>query len=424
MIIHFSINTIFSKLMVILLSVIIFVVIAGTAAWYLVLGTLTDDRITIPQNVLAAGVQYLPNSPRLQARLANSEIQGADRDLNQAEIHIRRAIELLPGEYTYHLLLASILESQGNREEAEKSYRTALSLAPNYLEVHWRLANNLVRQGKINESIEHFRIAASGNLGLLPNAYDLIWTLSNGNIATLKAITDPAPKAQLMLADFLVRQSSFTEAANIYRRIDRLSRRAEPESVSIINGLIAANQLPLAHELWSDVINEDPNKVAPLIWNGSFESAINPALNQFDWNFKDNEYARIVIDPQNGHSGSNALRLTFLGKDTARIDGEIKQHLVLKSGKKYRLECQYKTRELITSLGPRIVISDPAAKNVIAASEPLPEGTRNWQAISLEFTVPASAPDVLLQIQRLPKYSYDDPSRGVVWFDDFVLKEQ
>jgi tetratricopeptide (TPR) repeat protein len=331
---------------------------------------------------------------------------------------------LLPGEYNYRLLLGDILEAQGQRGEAETAYREALRLAPNYLEVHWRLANNLVRQGKVNESLEHFRQATSRNLMLLPNAYDLIWNVSNGNLEAIRNITGAQPKAQLTLAQFLVRQAKFPEAAEVFRRLERPIRRTEPESAAIISALITANQVPLARELWGDIMTEEPGKPPPLLWNGSFETPIVPAFAQFDWVIKDNNYMRAAIDPQTAHSGTQALRLAFLGKDTARVDGEIKQLLLVKPGKRYRLEAHYKIRDLITPMGPRVAITDFSSQTVLGASEPLPEGKHDWQALSLEFTAPVNASAVYVQIQRIPKYSYDDPTRGYVWFDDFVLKEQ
>ncbi len=424
MILQFSVDSLLAKIITAVLALGLFAILVLAAFWYLVVGTLSDDRVTMSSDLMQAGVQYFPNSPRLHARLAETEMRGIDRDISKAQVHIRRAIELLPGEYTYRLLLGDILESQGNRAEAEESYREALRLAPNYMEVHWRLANNLVRQGNVKESLSHFRHATNRNLRLLPNAYDLIWNVSNGNLEAITAITNETPKAQLVLAEFLVRQSKFTEAANIYRRMERPVRRNEPEGTGIITALIQANQMPLARELWGDTISEESAKPQPLVWNGSFETPITPAFAQFDWALKDNDYARVGIDPQTARGGTQALRVAFLGKDTARIDGEIKQLLLVKPGKRYRLEAQYKIRELITPMGPRVAITDYNAQTVLAASEPLPEGTHAWQQLSFEFTAPANSSAVWLQIQRIPKYSYDDPTRGYVWFDEFVLKEQ
>ena len=425
MILQFALNTIPAKFTAALISLALFAVLLFCAAWYIVTYGLTDDRLPIPLSALYAGANYLPNSPRIHARIAAGEMQGISRDLNKAESHIRQAIELMPREYNYHLMLASILESQGNKEDAEKSYREALVLAPNYMEVNWRLANNLLRQNKIKESLDYFRFATNKNLSLLPNCYDLIWNVSNGDISALSGITNSSAKAQLMLAQYLARQTKFHEAAAIFRRVDREARQAEPESSLIISELVNANQLVLARELWGELLTIDATKPQPIIWNGSFESSISPSLAQFDWMLRDNPYARTVIDPQEGKTGANSLRIYFLGKDTARIDGEIKQILMLKPGKHYRLECQYKTRDLTTPMGPRIAITDLSSKNVIATSDPIPEGTRaGWQPIGFEFTAPVSSGAVLLQIQRIPQSGYDEPSKGYLWFDDFTLKEQ
>ena len=425
MILQFALNTIPAKFTAALISLALFAVLLFCAAWYIVTYGLTDDRLPIPLSALYAGANYLPNSPRIHARIAAGEMQGISRDLNKAESHIRQAIELMPREYNYHLMLASILESQGNKEDAEKSYREALVLAPNYMEVNWRLANNLLRQNKIKESLDYFRFATNKNLSLLPNCYDLIWNVSNGDISALSGITNSSAKAQLMLAQYLARQTKFHEAAAIFRRVDREARQAEPESSLIISELVNANQLVLARELWGELLTIDATKPQPIIWNGSFESSISPSLAQFDWMLRDNPYARTVIDPQEGKTGANSLRIYFLGKDTARIDGEIKQILMLKPGKHYRLECQYKTRDLTTPMGPRIAITDLSSKNVIGASEPIPEGTRTgWQSIGFEFTAPVSSGAALLQIQRIPQGGYDEPSKGYLWFDDFTLKEQ
>ena len=423
MIVHFSVDSLLARFVAGLIAFAVFGVLVFGASWYAIIGRLSDERLAIPREELEVGVRYFPDSPRLQSRLAATETQGADRDLAAAESHVRRAITLLPLEYTFQLQLGSILEGQGNREKAEAAYREAHRLAPSYLEVQWRLANNLVRQGKVKDSLEFFRYATSRNLGLLPNAYDLIWNVSNSSIDAVTSITGTAPKAQLALAEFLVKQAKYPEAANVYRHIDRPARQAAPESAAILNALIAAHQVPLARELWGEIMSDESGKPQPLIWNGSFEQEINPVFAQFDWTLKDNDFARVAIDPQNARTGTQALRIAFMGKDTARIDGEIKQLLLVKPGRRYRLEYQYKIRDLITPMGPRLAVTEQMSQAVVAASEPLPEGTHAWQQGSLEFTAPANSSAVLLQIQRIPKYSYDDPTRGYVWFDDFVLKE-
>ncbi|MFN7926738.1 MAG: hypothetical protein U0Y68_02140 [Blastocatellia bacterium] len=422
MIVHFTLDSLVSRLVLGFIACALFGVLTFAAIWYVFLGTLTDERLPLPRTMLEAGLHYFPQSARLNARLADTEMQGVDRDLTAAETHTRRAIMLLPKEYTYHLQLGAILEAQGNRTAAEGAYRAALDLAPNYLEVHWRLANNLVRQGKVKESLDYFRYATTRNLALLPSAYDLIWNVASGSIDAITNITGSAPKAQLTLAQFLARQSKFTEAANVYRQIDRTARQIEPESAALLDHLILAHQVPLARELWDGIMAE-AGKPQSLLWNGGFENEINPTFAQFDWTLKDNNYVRVAIDPRNGHTGAQSLRVAFLGKDTTRVEGEIKQLLLVKPGKRYRIEYFYKIQELMTPMGPRVAVTEQVSQAVLAASEVLPEGTHAWQQGGIEFTAPANVNAVFVQVQRIPKFSYDDPTRGYVWFDDFVLKE-
>lgn len=420
---NISLKTWKSKLLTALITLAVGALLVGGAVWYLVIATLSDDRIPIPRDVLVAAVQYFPNSPRLQARLAATEFSSPERDLDKAEAHAREAVRLLPNEYSYRMILASILETKGDRDAAEQSYRDAVALAPNFAEVHWRLANVLVRQGKVKESLDHFRTAAASNLTLLPSAYDLIWNLSNGSIEDVTYITSKSTGAQIALAQFLLSKDKITEAANIYGRIDRTERREEAESAHFLTQMVASDHLEVARDLWLKVVSDKPEN-APNIWNGSFESEIIPGLTQFDWQLSNNDFARIAIDPSIGHSGSNSLRVLFSGRDTTRLTDQIKQLVLVKPGAKYRLECYYRTRELLTPEGPRLVVMDRNFQTAIASSNSLPEGTRDWQQVSFEFTVPANARAVNISFQRVPKYEYDNPTKGVVWLDDFSMKEQ
>jgi len=60
----------------------------------------------------------------------------------------------------------------------------------------------------------------------------------------------------------------------------------------------------------------------------------------------------------------------------------------------------------------------------LVRSDPVPAGTREWSANVIDFTTPPTARSIVIGIKRVPKFSYDDPTRGTVWFDDFVLTEQ
>jgi hypothetical protein len=48
----------------------------------------------------------------------------------------------------------------------------------------------------------------------------------------------------------------------------------------------------------------------------------------------------------------------------------------------------------------------------------------DWQKLTVSFVAPANQAAVTLAIVRIPKFSYDDPTRGTIWFDDFTLVER
>src|SRR5438034_9042687 len=49
-----------------------------------VIGTLSDDRISVTRDILQVPVEYFPGSARLNARLALAELSEGDRDLAKA----------------------------------------------------------------------------------------------------------------------------------------------------------------------------------------------------------------------------------------------------------------------------------------------------------------------------------------------------
>jgi Tfp pilus assembly protein PilF len=391
---------------------------------HFIIGSLTDERVEVSRSALAAAADYFPDSSRLQARLSNVTLAATmedDHQLAQAEAAASRAVNLSPWNFKLHLLLASAREVRGDITAAEESMRSALALAPHNTHLHWRLGNLLVRAGKADLALDEFRAALSADPSLLPAALDLLSNLSGGDLKMMETVVGSAPQARLALARFLLKQSRVPEAARIFVRIDRQARLSFSDSAAFLAGMIGAGQIELAYALWLDLHSSSEDR--PLIWNGSFESGIAPGLAQFDWNLGRSDYARATIDNAVARTGARSLRLDFAGRDTTRLDGEIKQMILLRAGARYRLECYTKTASLSTPEGPRLAVINRASSALVAASEPVAESADSWQQLALEFTAPAGGEVLIITVQRKPRFSYDEPTRGAIWFDDFALTE-
>ena len=392
-----------------------------------VIGTLADDRFVVTRDMIAVPATYFPNSARLNWRLASAELSASNRDLVSAKAHAERAIALSPYDYRLRITLASIEESLGDRTAAEKSLEAARSLAPHHWNVRYRLGNLLVREGKLEQASDEFRIAAAANSRILSGALDLLWRASPGNPGLLAKIAGDDPKAQLTLAQFLMSVSRPTEAATVFGSIDRAGRLASSsESSAFLNSLIAAGQVQLARELWNETAGGE--RQAAIIGNSGFELDLLKDFGQFDWQFGRSEYARISVDPNVAHGGSRSLKIEFAGRDTTQLDNEIKQLVILRAGARYALECFAKANGLESPEGPRVVVANMTSGSWIAASEPVAQGSGDWQRLSLDFVAPQSSAGgisaVAVSIKRKPKFSYDEPTRGTVWFDDFSIKEE
>lgn len=397
------------------------------ASWtHLVAGVLTDERVRVGKDWLVAGITHAPNSALLNARLARTEMLEEERDLSEAESRAIRAINRSPWDYNHRLLLASIEEAKGDRDAAEKSLRDGLRLAPNNTDVHWRLANLLFREGKYRPALDEFLIVTSSNNSYLPATLDMIYRASGGNLAAVESVTPPDPRSRLALSAYLLKQARVSEAARVFDGVDRNSRLASNESPAFINALIAQGQIEMARALWVNLVggDADASQYRSLIWNGSFETIAPAELAQFDWAISPSNFARIAVDATYARAGARSLRIDFLNRDTTRLDGEAKQLIPVRAGARYRLSCFVKTEGLVTTEGPRIAVEDRATSKSLAESEPVAAGSNDWAPLTVDFIAPAGSTVLVIKIKRVPRFSYDEPMRGSIWFDDFTLTEQ
>ena len=363
---------------------------------------------------------FIPDSPRLQFKLADFELNRSHGDLRAAEFHAMRAARLSPYDFRPRLLLASIQEQKEDLRAEEESLRTALKLAPRNVQAHYVLGTLLLNQGKFDKSFQEFQSAIAGYPAYLNAALDRVWTESDEDVDAVRAITPNDASSRLTLARFLLKQDRSFESAAVFRQIDRNELLQDRESGPYLDSLIAAGHFSLAHELWLALVADESPSRASGIWNGGFERDILMDFAQFDWAIQPSRYAMVSIDTDVAHTGTRSLRVDFLNHETTRLEGAIKQVVLLRPAGHFRLDYYVKTEDFTAPEGLRVAVSG-SSKQRIAASDPAPEGSQDWQLRTFEFTAPDGP--VVVSIQEQPKFSYEPPSHGTVWFDDFEIRE-
>jgi tetratricopeptide (TPR) repeat protein len=406
------------------------VVFIGLATARFVTVALTDPKVWADQEIIEAAINHLPNSARLHARLAARLIESnIDVDQTQsheciaerAVYHASRAASLAPRDYESRALLAAAREMNGDLVGAEADMRAALALAPHHVDARWRLANLLLRAGKLDQAISEFRAVTEADPGRLTATLNLIWQASDGNIEALGAATGSDPRRRLTLARYLVEQERAGAAVEILSGLDRSSLLDLPESGQLLDALVSAGKVELAGKLWRSLVSDGS---APLLWNGSFETPVREGFTQFDWNLSQNKYARIGITTGNGRTGQRSLRIAYLSVDTTKLDGEIRQLILARPGARYRLTCYVKADNLVTPGGPQLVVTSYDSETPVAASDILAAGSYDWRPLTINFVAPSGARALVISVKQTPQFSYVEPTKGTVWFDDFILTEE
>jgi hypothetical protein len=385
----------------------------------LIIRRLTDFRYPRPVPTVALldkVLRYLPNSPHLNLELGKLELT-ENPDPRQAIAHATRTTELAPADFQGWYLLGLAQDTADDPRAASAAFAQAVKLAPTNSKVNWAAANTFLRSGQLNEALTALRAATASDETMLPTAFDLLWQAAGRNADLLNRLAAGRPAAQFALAQFFAEQSLFAEAVAVFQRLDPEIRFKDARTPAFLTQLINAKQFVAAHALWLNLLGQRANAG---LWNGGFELETPASFHHFDWRLGKTAYARISLDQRQPHAGKTALKIVFTGRDTTRVDGEIEQLLVLRPGAEYELACYAKTAELVTTLGPQAAIYHAGA--LLAASELLPPGTSDWQRLTVNFTAPPAGEPVSLRIVRRPKYAYDEPTLGTVWFDDFQLR--
>src|SRR5262249_30748463 len=126
----------------------------------------------------------------------------------------------------------------------------------------------------------------------------------------------------------------------------------------------------------------------PIVWNGGFELVIVKDAGPFDWSIGRNEYARFTVDTANSRTGSRSLRVDFAGRDTTRLNGELRQMIVVRPGARYLLEYYVKADGFVSPEGPRIAVTSDSTPGYLGITDPIAAGSYEWRRLAVSFVAP------------------------------------
>jgi hypothetical protein len=370
-------------------------------------------------------VRWAPGDPLAHWRLGTLEEKAFSAENMADAVHEHQlAVSLSPNDYRYWMELGHALEASGDSESGEKALRRSVELAPAYSHPRWQLGNLLLREGKTDEAFAQLGHAAEADNLMRPQVFDLAMRVYQGDLNEIAKVACVSPAARMQFAIYLVAAKKYEDAMRIWNATNPGDRKRQPElGEEMRRSLIEAKQfqaaLAVMRELEPDAALPQPEQ----FWNGGFERDVKLAnASTFDWVIESRGAAQIDLDTH-AHSGQRSLRITIRATknlDTVRVS----QTVAVEPGARYRFECYVRTQDLLTASTPVLLVSDAVDNSKLAASNPLPSGTNDWQKVSLDFTANPQHDGINVGFYRAPCSGDAQicPIFGTLWYDDFNLQ--
>ncbi|HEV7699315.1 MAG TPA: tetratricopeptide repeat protein [Pyrinomonadaceae bacterium] len=385
------------------------------------LATLTDPANPQAAEVADLALKVAPSDPKaasLRARIGPDE--SSDETRSAVEM-AEETVRLSPNDYRWRIELARNLANDGQVERAESEFKRSIDFAPNYAVCSWYYGNFLLRQNRSEEAIAQFKLAASNDPTYRIEALSLLWDVSGKDVALIESVAGDAPENMAYLSLFFASRGRGNDALRNWDRLsDEQKLRWRTTERVMAEGLFQQKRFPEALD-FSRQLGDDPDALFQTVTNGSFENSIELSpREQFGWQIaRGDARLDIAADGKVAFDGRRSLRLTF--KSYARPSlSNVVETIATEPESRYRLTFLVRTENLKTSAGPMIDVANACDTISIARSSQFPNGTTDWQHLSIDFTT-ESCSGILIRTIRESCGGDACPISGIVWYDGFVL---
>ena len=330
---------------------------------------------------------------------------------------LEAATSLNPHSARYWLDLAIARESLGDTGAERSALQRALAADPRTPDVAWQAANLYLAQGSTDDAMQEFRVVMENDPSLAPQAINLCWKM-RPEVESLLSSAVPANAYALFLG-FLVAHNETAAAAKVWEKMFLAQQPMERADLfAYVRYLIAHQEAVQAAMVWQQAANlsglaaYQPSSENLLI-NGDFSLEV---LNGgFDWMHESTLGVALALDPNDAHSSSRSLRISFDGPGIS--DAGVRQLVPVEPNTSYEFSGFYKAQEMDGAGGPKFAIQDLYKETAFFMSDDLRDSDF-WRKVDGAFT---TGPDTHLLVLRIARIPAGSPIRGKLWIDGLQL---
>jgi len=265
--------------------------------------------------------------------------------------------------------------------------------------------------------MREFRVVMENDPLRAPQAISLCWKM-RPDIDSLLANVVP-PNVYDSFLGFLISQNQTSAAAQVWERMFSAQMPLERSDLfAYVRYLIANQEVAQASLVWQQAANMaglaayQPSSENLLV-NGDFSMEV---LNGgFDWLHQAPLGVSLALDPNDAHSSSRSLRITFDGPGIS--DAGIRQLVPVEPNTSYEFSGFYKAQDMDGAGGPKFAIQDLYRETAFYMSDDLRDSDF-WRKADGTFT---TGPDTHLLVLRIARVPAGSPIRGQLWIDGLQL---
>lgn len=410
-------------------SVLLFAILFGWIAIRRMLGNMIVE-LTPPSDPNAELIAEMghgmapldPMSMWLKAYVKKNNFSSENTD--SAVALFEETVRLSPHDFRWWIELGRAYEQAGKSPEAELALKRAIELAPNYTFPHWQIGNFYLRQGKTPEAFSELKNATERNQTYREQVFSLAWNYFDQDTAKVEMLAADQPDVHASLALFYAAHGRAADSLRMWNLLTIEEKLEYPQILKLMaQGLMERRYFPQALE-FAKQLGMDADAQPEVVTNGGFEKPIAGANDtRFGWQVLRNDGKfDATVDSSVRHDGARSLKLTFRSYNKPELYNVV-QNVVVEPGGSYRLRFWLRTENLKSAGPPLLQIFNGNNDQLIAATSAFTAGGNDWQEIRVDFTVPASCNGISIRTARA--YCGENcPIIGTMWYDDFVLNRR
>lgn len=367
---------------------------------------------------LKAAVQLDPGNAEARHILGRFELL-AHQSPQAALPWLQSAVRLNSHNGGYWGDLAVAQQSSGDVDGGSASLQRALAVDPRTPEIAWNAANLYLSQGNTDQAMQQFRTVLENDPYLTGRAIETCWKVRPDIDYLLEKVLPPSTYSQFL--QFLVSREETAAAAKVWQQMFSLQQTVRRQDLfDYVRYLVLHHEAAQAQRVWQEaaaMAQLEAYQPSPenLFVNGDFSLDI---LNGgFDWVHRATEGVSLALDPNEAHSSSRSLRITFDGPGI--YDAGISQIIAVEPLTSYEFSAFYKADDMDGAGGMEFAIQDAYKGSSFLMSEDLRDADF-WKKTGGSFT---TGPDTALLILRILRVPSGSPIKGKLWIDGLQLMQ-